>query len=119
MSRTAWQRQTPDAFWKQNDTSPALTEILKDGLGAVVDLTGASVKFMAWFPGDTAVKVNAAAMIVGAATLGTVRYTPIAADTNTVGDLMVEWQVNFGGGAIETFPNSGWQKVRVMDDVAA
>ena len=119
MSRSAWQRKPPDAYWKQNDTSPALQEQLLDGTGTVVDLTGASVKFMAWFPGDTAVKINAAATIVGAATNGTVKYTPSATDTNTVGDLMVEWQVTFAGGAIETFPNSGWQKVRVLDDIAA
>lgn len=119
MSRTAWQRKAPDAWWRQNDTSPAITEILKDGLGAVVNLTAATIKFMAWFPGDATVKINANATVVGAATNGTVRYTPIATDTNTIGDMLCEWQVTFNGGAIETFPNSGHQKVRVTDDIAA
>lgn len=118
MSRSAWQRKAPDAYWKQGDTAPALAEQLFDGTGAAVNLAGASVKFMAWFPGDAAVKINAAATITDAAN-GKVSYTPSSTDTNTVGDLMVEWQVTFSGGAIETFPNAGWQKVRVKDDVAA
>ena len=105
-------------FWKQNDTAPAIAEQLFDGTGAAVVLTGASVKFMMWAPGDAVVKVNATATITDAAT-GKVSYTPIAADTNTIGDYLVEWQVTFSGGAIETFPNSGHQKVRVTDDIAA
>ena len=118
MSRTAWERKAPDAYWKQGDTAPALAEQLFDGTGAAVSLAGASVKFMAWFPGDTTVKINAAATITDAAT-GKVSYTPTALNTDTVGDLMCEWQVTFGGGAVETFPNSNWQKIRVLDDIAA
>jgi hypothetical protein len=118
VSRTAWQRKAPDAYWKQNDTAPAIAEQLFDGTGTAVNLTGASVKFMAWFPGDAAVKINATATVTDAAT-GKVSYTPTSTDTNTVGDLMAEWQVTFGGGAVETFPNSGHQKVRIVDDIAA
>ena len=118
MSRTRWQRKAPDHHWKQGDTAPAIAEQLFDGLGVPVVLTGASVKFMMWGPGDAAVKVNAAATITDAAT-GKVSYTPLAANTDTPGDYLVEWQVTFSGGAIETFPNSDWQKVRVKDDIAA
>ena len=117
MSRTAWQRKPPDAYWKQNDTAPAIAEQLLDGAGTPVVLTGASVKFMAWGQGDAAVKVNAAATITDAAT-GKVSYTPTALNTDTPGDYLVEWQVTFSGGAIETFPNADWQKVRVKDDIA-
>jgi hypothetical protein len=118
MSRTHWQRKPPDHWWKQGDTAPAIAEQLFDGLGTAVDLAGASVKFMMWGAGGTAVKVNAAATITDAPT-GKVSYTPIATDTDTPGDYLVEWQVTFGGGAVETFPNSDWQKVRVKDDIAA
>lgn len=118
MSRTAWQRKPPDFFWKQNDTAPAIAEQLLDGLGAPVNLAGASVKFMMWQPGDAAIKVNAAASITDAAT-GKVSYTPNAGNTDTPGDYAVEWQVTFGGGGIETFPNGTWQKVRVVDDLGA
>jgi hypothetical protein len=118
MSRTAWQRKAPDYYWKQGDTSPAIAEQLLDGLGAAVNLAGATVKFMAWFPGDATIKINASATITDAAT-GKVSYTPNSTDTNTLGDLMCEWQVTFGGGAVETFPNWRWLKVRVTDDIAA
>jgi hypothetical protein len=116
MSRTRWQRKAPDFYWKQNDTAPAIAEQLFDGLGAPVVLTNASVKFIASFPGNSSAKVNAAATITDAA-LGKVAYTPIAVDTDTSGDLLVEWQVTFLGGAIESFPNSGYQKIRVVRDL--
>jgi hypothetical protein len=117
LSRTAWQRRPPDAYWKQNDTSPAITGALKDGTGAAVNLTGASVKFMMWAPGEASAKINAAATITGAST-GNVSYTPNSTDTNTIGDYLAEWQVTFSGGAVETFPNAALLKVRVTDDVA-
>ena len=117
MSRSAWQRKPPDAWWKQNDTAPAIAEQLLDGTGAPVVLTGGSIKFMMWGQGDAAVKVNATATITDAV-LGKVSYTPSSTDTNTVGDFLAEWEVTFGGGAKETFPNSGHQKIRVVDDIA-
>ena len=117
MSRSRWQRKPPDHYWKQGDTAPAIAEQLFDGLGVVVNLSGASVKFLAWFPGEASAKINTAATITDAAT-GKVSYTPTALNTDTVGDLLAEWEVTFGGGAKETFPNSGHQKVRVVDDIA-
>ena len=118
MSRSRWQRKSPNFYIKQNDTAPAIAEQLLDGLGAPVVLTGASVKFMMYGPGETSPKVNVAATITDAS-LGKVSHTWLAAHTDTPGDYLVEWQVTFGGGSIETFPNSDWQKVRVKDDIAA
>ena len=117
MSRTAWQRTAPDFYWKQNDTAPDIAEQLLTGAGTPLDLSGGSVKFMAWFPGDAAVKINATATITDPL-LGMVLYSPSSTDTNTVGDLMAEWQVTIGSDVL-TFPNSGWQKIRVKDDIAA
>jgi hypothetical protein len=76
------------------------------------------VEFHAWFPGDAAVKINAAGTITDAPN-GRVSYTPTSTDTNTIGDMMGEWQVTFSGGAIETFPNWRHLKVRVTNDIAA
>ena len=115
---TKWERKSPDVWLKSNDTSPAITYQLKDGTGAVVVLTGASVKFMMWAPGAASAKVNAAATITDAA-LGKVSYTPTAPNTDTPGDYIAEWQVTFAGGAIETFPNGDYLKVRVLTDLAA
>lgn len=115
---TRWKRKAPDFYWKQNDTSPAIAFQLKDGNGVAVNLTGATVKFMMWAPGAAAIKVNAAATITDATT-GKVSYTPSATDTDTPGDYIAEWQVTFSGGAVETFPNGDWLKVRVLDDLGA
>ena len=115
---TPWRRRAPDIWLKQNDTSPAIAHQLLDEAGAAVNLTAASVKFMAWLPGAAAAKINAAATITGAAT-GNVSYTPGASDTDSPGDYLAEWQVTFSGGAIQTFPQSGYLKLRVTDDLAA
>jgi hypothetical protein len=116
MSRTAWERKAPDAYWAQGDTSPAVSEQLLDGQGEAVDLGGASVRFQGLFPdsASSAQAIDQAAAIVGDATNGVVSYAPAAGDTDTIGDLMVQWRVSFAGGAIERFPNSGWQKVRII-----
>lgn len=113
MTRTAWEKRAPDAYWKQDDTAPAISEQLQDGLGAPVNLTGATVRFIGRLKGAATVTIDQPATIVGSPTNGTVSYTPQAADTDTIGDLLVEWKVTFSGGAIERFPNSDWQKVRV------
>lgn len=118
MSRTAWQRKAPDVYWSQGDTAPAISEILKDGLGVAVNLTGASVRFQATFPGAASPEIDSAATLSGTPTDGTVTYTPVTADTDTIGDLLVQWKVTFAGGAIERFPNSGYQKVRIIQKVA-
>lgn len=119
MSRTAWGCRPPDTYVKQGDLRPTVDYQLRDGNGAVVDLTGASVKFMMWLPGATTAKVNTAGTIIGAATNGQVRYTWVGTDTDTIGDYIAEFQVTFSGGFIETFPNWEWLKVRVLDDIAA
>lgn len=118
MSISAWKRRPPDIYWAQGDTAPAISEILRDGNGAVVNLTGASVKFQAKFPGQAAAEIDAAATLSGTPTDGTVTYTPLSADTDTVGDLLVQWKVTFAGGTIERFPNSGHQKLRITAQVS-
>lgn len=120
MSRTKAQTAPPDIYWSKGDTAPAISEVLRDGTGAVVDLSGASVRFQALFfdAGSSAQAIDQAASIVGPGANGTVSYTPTSADTDTVGDLLVQWKVTFAGGAIERFPNWGYQKVRVQTSTA-
>jgi hypothetical protein len=114
VTRTRWQMKAPDAYWKKGDTAPAVAEQLFDGLGAPVVLTGATVRFRAWAPGAATAEVDAVATITDAA-LGKVSYTPVSADTDTIGQYLVDWKVTFGGGAVEKFPNSDWQKLEVQD----
>jgi hypothetical protein len=116
VSMTAWRRKPP-TYWAKGDTAPAIAEQLFDGMGTPVVLTGASVRFRAWAPGAASAEVDAAATITDAAT-GKVSYTPVAADTDTIGAYQVTWKVTFSGGAIEKFPNSTPQRLIVVDSPA-
>jgi hypothetical protein len=115
VSRLLEQRTAPDAYWTQGDTAPAIREVLKDGTGAVVDLTGASVRFQAKYAyaADSANAIDQPAQVPAPATSGIVSYTPTAADTDTPGDLFLQWRVVFSGGGVEHFASASYQKVRV------
>lgn len=103
-------------YMKQNDTHPKMLASLKDGDGDPIDLTNASVRFhMRTLSGTTV--VNAVAAIVTAAT-GLVRYDWQAADTANVGTYQAEFEVTYPDNTVETFPNSGYIRVQITDDIA-
>ena len=104
-------------YIKENDTSPVLEVTLQDSDGDAVDVTGATVRFHMRAIGSTTAKVNAAATIVTAAS-GVVRYTWQTGDTDTIGEFEGEFQVTFGGGAVQSFPNDGWLRISILDDIA-
>lgn len=104
-------------YIKQNDTLPALVAYLYNPDGSVVDLTGATVKFIMRLTSGGAAKVDTAATVV-TATSGYVKYSWVAADTDTVGEYEGEFEVTFSGGAIQTYPNSKYIKIKVVDDIA-
>lgn len=105
------------AFYiKQNDTSPNLRAILKDGDEVAVNLTGATIRFhMRTVGGETAV-VDADASIVTAES-GIVQYIWDAADTATVGSYQAEFEVTFADTSVETFPNNGYIRIEITDDI--
>jgi hypothetical protein len=106
-------------FIKQNDTSPALEGICRDGLGSPVDLTGASVVFNMRVKPAGAVKVSTGTMTaVGSAVNGRQQYVWTASDTDTAGTYEGEVQATFSNGKIRTFPPDGYFEVVVTDDVA-
>lgn len=103
-------------YMKQNDTQPKMLASLKDGEGDPIDLTSASVRFhMRTLTGTTV--VDAAASIVTAAT-GLVRYDWQPADTAAIGSYQAEFEVTYSDTTIETFPNSGYIRVEITDDIA-
>ena len=104
-------------FWiKQNDTQPALRAQLKDGDDLPIVLTGSSVRFhMRTLAGTTV--VDAAATIITAAN-GIVQYNWQAADTAAIGSYQAEFEVTYSDTTIETFPNSGYIRVEITDDIA-
>ena len=106
------------AFYiKQNDTSPFLLATLKDGNGNLIDLTAATVRFHMRAVGASSATVDGSAAIVNE-DQGAVKYTWQAGDTATAGIYEAEFEVTYSGGAIETFPNDGFIRIVVTDDVA-
>src|SRR5574337_2023648 len=88
-------------LFTQNDTDPDLTETLKDASGVPLNLTGATVEFHMRSPFAATYKVKAAAVIENAVS-GIVRYAWQAADLNTAGVFLCEWQVTVSGGGVQT-----------------
>jgi len=90
-----------DFFLKQNDTSPALEYTLSP----LTNLSGASVVFN-MTDSDGVVKVNRQAAVVDDAVNGVVQYLWQAADTDTAGLFLAEFEVTFADATVETFPNA-------------
>lgn len=102
-------------YIKKRDTSPIFRAILHDGDGVVVDVSGATVRFH-MFDQTGVAKVDAAA-VINSGTAGDVQYEWIADDTDTAGFYDSEFEVTFSGGRIETFPNYGFQRVHIHEDL--
>jgi len=103
-------------YIKQNDTVPSLRAALENGSGDAVDLTGATCRFHLREIGKTTVTTDSTAQIVTEAT-GIVQYNWVAADTDTVGSYQAEFEVTYSDGTIETFPNNGYIRVEITDDI--
>lgn len=101
---------------KSNDTSPSLLYTLSP---VTTDLTGATVCFNMRPATGGAVKVSrAAAVVVTETGTPTVRYDWTAQDTDTSGTYDGEFEVTYAGGAVETFPNTGFIKIVIAKDIA-
>lgn len=104
-------------FWiKKNDTVPVLEAILKDSDGVVVDVTGASIRFHMATIGGTLKVDDTGSVVDGSA--GHVRYEWIAADTDTAGTYLAEWEVTYPNSTIETFPSDGYFEIEILSDLA-
>lgn len=105
-------RQT--VWMKQGDLLPNLTAVLQDRSGPL-NITGGTVKFI-MRAAEGSVKINASATIVTAAS-GIVQYTWSGSDTDTAGEFEGEFQVTLSGKK-ETFPNTGYIPIIILDDIA-
>lgn len=103
-------------YVKQNDTSPAMLATLQDADGNAVNVTGATVRFHMRAVGSATVVVDEAATIVTALD-GLVRYDWQAADTDTIGSYQAEFEVTYADATQETFPNDGYIRVEIIDDI--
>lgn len=103
-------------YIKQNDTTPSIRATLENGNGDAVDLTGATVRFHMREIGQTTVTTDASAVLV-TANQGVVQYNWVADDTDAIGSFQGEFEVTYGDGTIETFPNNGYIRVEITDDI--
>lgn len=102
-------------FIKRNDTSPAFQAALKDRDDAIVDLSGATVRFhMETLDGTNL--IDAAATVVNA-TGGIAKYVWASGDTASAGTFKAEFEVTYADNSVETFPNWGYQKVKIDEDL--
>ena len=90
---------------KQNDTSPAISAVLKDSAGAVIDLSSASAVFHMKAVGASTLKVDASASVTDPEN-GAIQYDWASGDTDTPGTYYAEFQVTYTDGSVESFPNT-------------
>lgn len=105
-----------DYVTRQGDTYTTFTASITDAAGNAVNLTGASVKFVARSLTAVAPYINATATITNAST-GAVSYTPTATDTANAGTFMVSWVVTTSGGSVLTYPTDGYQELVIEENL--
>lgn len=100
---------------KRGDTAPILVATFKDSAGDAVLISGASVKILVYTLGGT--EVFSASMSVSSEVAGTAEYEWQLTDTATPGTYLVEFEVTFADGSVETFPNTGYEMLVVKGDL--
>lgn len=105
-------------YIKRGDRLPALKGTIKNRVtGAAENLTGATLEFHMRNRQTGVLKVDAAAALDGAATLGRVKYEWGATDTDTVGAYDAEIEATFAGKPLSS-PNDAHVTVYVYEDLA-
>jgi|SRR6266545_7448054 len=103
---------------KQHDTKITFTDTPTiDGVPMTSgDLTGCTLSWILKGTADdgTAVAIKQAAVITGAAKFS---YDPVAGDVALTGKFKQEWELVFPSGKILTFPNNGYNAVKILADL--
>jgi hypothetical protein len=108
-----------DYWFKQSDTAPAIVAALLDGNGNPVSLVGATVRFhMMDQSGTVIITANATVDPDQINNTGHVSYSWQTTDLASTGVYLAEWEVTFLNGKKETFPNNGYDVVRVAKEIA-
>jgi hypothetical protein len=100
---------------KRGDTSPSLLYRL---IPQTVDLTGATARFSMKNAAGAVIINRRVATIVTAVGTPTVRNDWQAGDTVALGTFFGEFEVEWPGGVIETFPNFGNIHIIIAEDIA-
>lgn len=113
-----------DAYVKQGDTWPALGEVNPiilqagpPGSEVPINLTGATIKFLARKIDAPGTIIVGDCDIVSTPTLGQVKYQWEVGDTAVPGDYQFEFQITFGDGRVGTAPTEGYYELKITDDV--
>lgn len=101
---------------KQNDTSPAIKALLKDGRKRPINLNGASIRFHMKDENENVVVDDEAEVLDEEK--GEVVYYWKENDTNLVGTCLAEFQVTYNDGKIETFPNTNYIRIGIIAEIA-
>lgn len=105
-------------YIKQNDTAPSIEVVLTDSNGKARSMANASqVRFNMSTEGGTNVITGGIGSIVNASK-GIVAYEWNTGDTENPGVHNAEFQITYVNGQIETFPNNGYIKVIVREELA-
>lgn len=111
----------PKFYVKKGDTLPVIAATLENSDGSHVDLQAATVTFTMRPAGGGTVKVSETATIVSGDapedTVSIVSYAWQAADTDTQGDFIGEFEVEIGG-AKQTFPTAGYIEIFILENLA-
>lgn len=87
----------------QGDTAPDITAIIheEDDPSSVIDLSGCTVRFQMRKSDDHRYTVNAVAQVLDAPA-GRVSYSWAANDLSGQGTYVVQWEITYAGGRIQT-----------------
>lgn len=105
-----------DLVIKQNDTYPPLQAQLSDASGPVNLTTADSVVLNLKAKGAGAI-IGGGPCTITVPAEGRVTYAWTLADTGAVTVFDGEFQVNWGAGAVTTFPNNGYFEVQIMAEL--
>ena len=97
---------------KRGDTSPAIRFALSP---ATNDIAGSTVQFQMRSRSGVLIVDQPASIVTGLPPV--VQYAWEALDTDVAGLFDAEFRVTYADGAIETFPNTSFIPVRIMEDV--
>ena len=105
-------------YIKQNDTAPSLQAVLTDSNGRVKSMADASlVRFHMRDENSNALVTNGVGTVINH-NKGIVAYEWQTGDTANTGIHSAEFQITYNSGKIETFPNTGYIKVVIKDEIA-
>lgn len=100
---------------KRGDTKPVNATLTR--AKRIVPLTGTSIRWlMEPAPGSNGISISSSVQIVDAAK-GKVRWSPTAEEVAEAGTYRAEFEVTFGDGVVETFPDGEYIDVVILPDV--